>query len=91
MSFVEILIGLMAIIGVVGFLAMAMRPVRVDPSFTDVDLDGEPDVSEDDKRAVIEEFEAHQRELHPEDFADPTDNLNEPSSDGSVRRSSVQN
>ena len=85
MSFVEILIGLVAVIGVLGFLAMAMRPVRVDPSFTDVDLDGEPDVSEDDKWAVIEEFEAHQRELHPEDFEDHTDKADESGSDDTVR------
>ena len=56
MSPLNMFIGLIVLLGLAGFLMMAMRPGRVRPRhFVDQDLDGEPDeVSEEDRAAAIE-------------------------------------
>ena len=64
MSFIQILIGVVAMVGIAGFLMAALRPGRIGRSFTDVDKDGEPDATREEKQATIDEDRAHQRELH---------------------------
>lgn len=64
MSLLQILIGMVIMIGVVGLLMVALRPGRSGPlHFTDADSDGEPDADPSEKQAVIEADRKHRREL----------------------------
>lgn len=64
MTNVETVLGFFAVMGLIAFIFVAMRPGRIEGHFTDKDADGEPDASSVEKRAVIEEFRRHQRDLH---------------------------
>jgi len=61
----QIIVGLIVMIGVAGFLMAALRPGRVvTPHIIDNDRDGEPDASPAEKRATMDEDREYQRQLH---------------------------
>ena len=75
MSIIEIILGVVIVIGLAVLWAFAARGVEARRGFTDADADGAPDATESEKRATIQMFDEDQARLHPEDHPKPPRSL----------------